>query len=212
MIVMKKYYVVKKGRNEGIYTDWETCKAQVDGYAGAIYKSFKNINEATAYFSGETELPKQTINTPNLQTTPTSDYVTPYAFVDGSYNAATNTYGYGGFLQIDATTRKTLQGKGTDSEKAGMRNVAGEIDGALAAVKEAVANGLTHLTILYDYQGIENWVTGAWKAKNRFTQTYKCEMNALMTMITIEFVKVKGHSGVPGNELADQLAKESVGL
>ncbi len=36
----KKYYVVWDGRETGVYDSWESCKEQVDGYPGAVYKSF----------------------------------------------------------------------------------------------------------------------------------------------------------------------------
>ena len=45
----KKYYAVKVGEKTGIYETWEECKANVDGYPGALYKSFKNISDAYAY-------------------------------------------------------------------------------------------------------------------------------------------------------------------
>ena len=35
-----RYYVVWKGRRPGVYTTWEACKAQVDGYPDARYKAF----------------------------------------------------------------------------------------------------------------------------------------------------------------------------
>ena len=41
-----KYYAVKKGKVSGIYLNWNDCKAMVDGYPGAVYKSFKTIEEA----------------------------------------------------------------------------------------------------------------------------------------------------------------------
>lgn len=41
-----KYYAVKKGKVPGIYFNWNDCKAMVDGYPGAVYKSFKTIEEA----------------------------------------------------------------------------------------------------------------------------------------------------------------------
>ena len=41
-----KYYAVKKGKVPGIYFNWNDCKAMVDGYQGAVYKSFKTIEEA----------------------------------------------------------------------------------------------------------------------------------------------------------------------
>ena len=35
-----KFYVVWKGRNTGIYDNWDDCKNQVFGFEGAQYKSF----------------------------------------------------------------------------------------------------------------------------------------------------------------------------
>ena len=36
-----KYYAVKKGKKPGVYRTWDECKAQTDGFSGAIFKSFK---------------------------------------------------------------------------------------------------------------------------------------------------------------------------
>ena len=41
----KNYYVVLVGRTPGIYTNWEDCKAQVNGFKGSKYKGFKSIQE-----------------------------------------------------------------------------------------------------------------------------------------------------------------------
>jgi len=46
-----KFYVVWKGRETGVFTDWNTCKRQVDKFTGAKYKSFKTRAEAEAAFS-----------------------------------------------------------------------------------------------------------------------------------------------------------------
>ena len=42
----RKYYVVWKGLQPGIYTDWESCKTQVSGQAGAKYKAFDSEEAA----------------------------------------------------------------------------------------------------------------------------------------------------------------------
>ena len=42
----QKYYVVWKGVQPGIYETWIDCKLQVQGYEGAIYKSFDTRQEA----------------------------------------------------------------------------------------------------------------------------------------------------------------------
>lgn len=41
-----RYYVVWVGREPGIYRDWERCRAQVDGFDGAQYRSFGSVAEA----------------------------------------------------------------------------------------------------------------------------------------------------------------------
>ena len=48
----KKVYAVRAGRACGIFTTWEECKKQVDGYAGARYKGFTDIAEALAWLNG----------------------------------------------------------------------------------------------------------------------------------------------------------------
>ena len=48
-----KFYVVWHGVEPGIYTDWDTCKQQINGFDGAIYKSFSTREEAEeAYRKG----------------------------------------------------------------------------------------------------------------------------------------------------------------
>ncbi len=42
----QKYYVVWKGKRPGIYTSWAECKAVIDGYPQAQYKSFLDYSEA----------------------------------------------------------------------------------------------------------------------------------------------------------------------
>ena len=44
-----KYYAIIKGHNPGIYTDWATTNENVKGFAGAIYESFKTMEEAQEY-------------------------------------------------------------------------------------------------------------------------------------------------------------------
>ncbi len=51
--VAKKFYVVWKGRETGIFTTWAECKSLVDGFAGARYKSFPTREEAESAFGGQ---------------------------------------------------------------------------------------------------------------------------------------------------------------
>jgi len=50
MAKKKKYYVVWEGNKKGIYTSWDACKKQIEGYTGAKYKSFKTKELAEKAF------------------------------------------------------------------------------------------------------------------------------------------------------------------
>ena len=48
-----KFYVVWKGRKTGIFSSWEACAAQVQGFTGAQYKSFTSRRLAEQALRGK---------------------------------------------------------------------------------------------------------------------------------------------------------------
>ena len=46
----KKYYVVWKGKETGVFDSWDECKKQIQGFVGAQYKSFKTKESAEIAF------------------------------------------------------------------------------------------------------------------------------------------------------------------
>ena len=52
MAKKKKFYVVWQGKHPGIFESWNDCKAQIEGYKGAQYKSFATFEEAKKAYNG----------------------------------------------------------------------------------------------------------------------------------------------------------------
>ena len=49
----RKLYAVKKGRKPGLYETWGEAQAQVEGFRGAVYKSFQERDQAEAFLRRE---------------------------------------------------------------------------------------------------------------------------------------------------------------
>lgn len=194
---MAKFYAVRQGRHVGIYNSWDECKREVTGYSGAEFKSFTDRAEAVCYMSGGAK--------PELRPDATE------AYVDGSYNIKTKEYSYGAVIFHNGE-ELCFKEKFSDSENALMRNVAGEIEGAMFAMRFCVEKGIGELRLYYDYAGIEKWCTGEWKTNKPGTIAYKNYYDSIKDAVCVQFCKVKGHSGDKYNDLADSLAKEALGI
>lgn len=213
-----KYYAVKEGRNIGVFGTWDECKAQVDGYSGAVYKSFKTLDEAKAFIgiTVQGSLDKNDGKKQGLGKVECIDNIScvngeAVAYVDGSFNVTTNEFSYGAVIFYE-DKEVHLKEKFDNEELATMRNVAGEIYGSMAAMQYAIDKGLKKVKIYHDYEGIAKWCQGLWKTNKAGTMAYKAFFDEAKEKIDIEFVKVKGHSGDKYNDLADKLAKEALGI
>lgn len=137
----------------------------------------------------------------------------PYAFIDGSFNEEKKIVGWGGFLVDDNGVRHDICGHTTHKDFVSMRNVGGEILAAKEAIGLALRLGLTVLNLYYDYEGIERWPMGQWKTKKMQTRMYVNYIaEALAKGLMIHFHHVNAHTGVEGNEIADQMAKREAGI
>jgi ribonuclease HI len=220
-LITGNIYAIKEGKIRGIFFSWEACKNQIDNHPNATFKSFRFIKDAFEYLNYKgfnvTEKIIEPISEPVIKETPKEKVVKPVdeqsaiAYVDGSYNVKTSTYGYGVVL-VCKDTEYEFSGSDNDSEMALMRNVAGEILGATRAISEAKALGIKNLEIYYDYQGIAAWPNEIWKRNKKYTIQYHDFVVDERKNMKIDFIKVKAHSGVKYNEKADKIAKKAVGI
>lgn len=211
----KKIYAVRKGHNTGLFYTWDGCKKAVHGYSGAEYKGFLTKEEAEAFLNigtAKTVTGKNsstaTTSMDSTLTTSTSDRLVVY--VDGSFDVNLQKYSFGCVILLEDGRIIERSGNGDEPELLAIRNVAGEMHGAMYAVQWALENGYSSVVLHYDYEGIEKWATGVWSAKNPHTRKYAAFMRQMQEKIEVIFQKVKAHSGDFYNEQVDKLAKKAL--
>lgn len=212
----KFYYAVKKGKNPGIYRNWDECEREVTGFKGAKYKKFKSKEEALNFLN---------INQKDLEEIEEDNFLDEIdisknkikelgdkeiiSYVDGSFSLDTFTYSYGVVL-LTKDNKEAFSGRENNEGLSEMRNVAGELKGAMMAMTMALGKGMETLYLYYDYKGIEEWAKGNWKTNKEGTKMYKKYYDSIKDKLDVEFIKVLAHSGVKYNEEADKLAKEAL--
>lgn len=132
------------------------------------------------------------------------------AYVDGSFDKKVKRYSFGCVLITPDGEIGEWSGNGDNPESLALRNVTGEMLGAMFAVKWCIKNDYPAVDIRYDYSGIEMWATGRWKTNNPLTQKYAAYMRQNGQRIKISFTKIAAHTGNYYNEMADKLAKKAL--
>ena len=225
-----KYYVVWQGRAPGIYSDWPSCKRQVDQFAGARYKSFVSEAEAHAAFnagianspaspkSGTKELSAvkkagiKTYNAVEVNARPERIKI----FTDGGCEPNPGEAGSGLALYRDNQLAELWYGL---YNPMGTNNTAelNALHHAMVLAEAELRQGHTVAIFCdsqYAIQCITQWAEGwekkGWKKsggeiKNLvLIQTMFALYQTLKT--TMAILHVNGHVGVEGNELADRMS------
>jgi len=224
--LVKKYYVVWKGRETGIFTDWAKCKAQVDGFTGAKYKSFPTLDEAESAFGRKSgsvsEKPDSAKKASKPKAAPLSQeqiHDMPFdikIFTDGACEPNPGEAGTGLAVYKNNELSELWYGL---YQPLGTNNTA-ELRGlnqALLLAKKNLSVGLSVAIFCdskYSIDCITTWAPG-WEKKGWRKSSGEIKnldiikpayalYQELASQITIHHVN--GHVGIEGNELADRMS------
>lgn len=194
-----KFYAVRKGKKPGIYRTWPEAQKQIMGFSGAEFKSFPTEREAQDFITPPEQVEVDWAAADTIE-----------AYVDGSFDRISNRYSYGVVIVKNGEVLDSFYQAGSDSRYVESFQIAGEVFGALAAIRWAIKHNYRAIQIRYDYMGIEQWALGMWKTNKPVSKDYVQQFKQLAPQITVRFKKEKAHTGVEYNELADELAKKAL--
>ena len=207
----KKYYGVRVGRHIGVFDNYIYYRKQVDGFVNAESRRFNDKYTACAYVYNTFCIPPFPYND-NIKLKPYKILTKPVeiskivdAYIDGSYNEWTKVFSYGCVIINDAGARVNLSGKYEFSSFYHLHNVAGEIMAAIQVMNYCVLNNIKTVNIYYDCEAIVDTLLSN-KVQQGLLEKYKLYYESIKNYISINFIKIKGHSGIQLHNEADKLA------
>lgn len=228
MASKKKFYAILKGRKPGLYTQWDGpngAKAQVDGFAGSVYRGFETPVEADYFLStGGKIMPAAVVGDGGEAAAAGPDYQGELAagkvvvFTDGASTGNPGPGGYGVVL-LFKDQRKEMSG--------GFRcttNNRMELLACIVALQTLTRR--SQVSIYSDSRYVVNAVELGWarrwrendwmRAPDSKGDSYPAEnadlwaqMLDLLDQQQVVFHWVKGHASNPENERCDALAVQA---
>ena len=174
------------------FDDWESCKKAVLGIPSIVYRSFTKLSDAEIYAEQLTERVVRKREQTDIA-----------IYVDGSFQEHSNRASWA-WVMVGKENNIIKKKAGICRQEAMSRNIDGELAASLSSAKWATKKKIK-ATIFYDYQGIESWALGDWRAKTKVAILYQEEIQKYLSYVN--FQKIKAHSGIRWNEYVDQLAK-----
>ncbi len=224
----QKFYVVWEGRQTGVFTDWDTCKAQIDKFAGARYKSYKTRSEAESAFRGGAKAaigkakPKtakkpsgrglKTYSAAEVEALPVKTKI----FTDGGCEPNPGKAASGVAVYREGEVAELWFGLFNPQ---GTNNTAelNALHQALLMAEKEIAEKATVAIFCdskYSIQCVTQWAAGwekkGWKKTGGEIKNLDLiqPMYLLYTKLkkSVQVLHVNGHVGVQGNELADRMS------
>jgi ribonuclease HI len=221
----KKFYVVWRGVKTGVFDDWPTTLALVDGFPGAQYKSFPTLSEAeTAFRRGapaRSTAPRSAV--PRVVRTDHADAVAAFdtvIFCDGACEPNPVKAGSGMAVYRAGKLASLWYGA---YNPAGTNNTA-ELNALLQALLLAKTEIEADKTVQvrsdssYGLNAVTKWAAGwkkrGWRKADGEIKNLEIiqELHALYEEIEddVNLQHVSAHVGIEGNELADRMAMLAV--
>lgn len=133
-------------------------------------------------------------------------------FTDGSSDFKKGLIGAGAVVLDNDNNILSKVSKSVDRQDLKKyNNVAGEIIACCYGIEECIKLGATHVTVYVDFINLIKWYDGSFRTNTKLSQLYVQLLRQYRTKIDFDFVKVKGHSNNEYNDMADELAKKSIG-
>ncbi|HEX4997165.1 MAG TPA: ribonuclease HI [Terriglobia bacterium] len=211
-----KFYAVRKGYQTGIFRTWDDCRRQVEGFAGAQFKSFPTEREALEYLAGKDPRPPvQAPRSPVAAATQEQDSASVVVFSDGAASPNPGPGGYGVVI-VEGDRRRELSG--------GFRlttNNRMEILGCIVGLSQieapsdvAVYSDSRYVVNTMDQSWAIRWRKNGWRRKDA-SGNWQPALNSDLWLRMLElcdkhqvrFHWVRGHAGHPENERCDELAR-----
>lgn len=211
----KNFYAVRYGINpdtgedvkDVIFKSWKETETYIRGVKGAEYKGFVTKDEAEDFLeAGDPLMNKNDNNYPKNSL---------HCYVDGSYREDKKNYSYALVCIKNDEVIGFEGGLGNNPEAVSMQQIGGELLGAIKALIYAKKNNHKEVVIFHDYIGTCYHATGYWKRDNNFSKIYYDWMQKFFKDnpgLKVIFCKVDAHSNHAFNEIADGIAKLSLGL
>lgn len=234
------WVLLLKGEKPEILTSWPECEKKKLGASRAIDHGFPTEEEAMKFIAGEWRgkpisgkaeiwLKEYRVKAGQLKRDTELDksklflgeYPNYCAYVDGSYNKKTESYGFGVVYIYDGKI-ETFYGGGKEKDLADKGCAAGELLACMEAIKHAVDLGLPKLTIIYDSQLIQWAYYGC--GDDMLTQAAGQYIYDIRDKMGIEVESIEGRAHEYGvnsakaladkcaNVLADKLARKGAGI
>jgi ribonuclease HI len=222
----KKFYVVWRGVKTGVFHDWPTTLALVDGFPGAQYKSFPTLAEADSAFRGGAPARKPGVSAggkPRVVRTDHADAVAAFdtvIFCDGACEPNPGKAGSGMAVYRAGKLAGLWYGA---YNPAGTNNTA-ELNALLQALMLAKLELDEDRTVQvrsdssYGLNAVTKWAAG-WKKRGwrkAEGEIKNLEIIQLLHALYLEIEEdvnlqhVSAHVGIEGNELADRMAMLAV--